>query len=181
MHKLEGFVNELNKEALRAPTLKSIRGIVRKISAHGRKIPKKETYGKTFTEGAKRSVPWLLGFHALEQASKPPHVTLDEPREKKKRLIKNIGTGAAGWGAWDVATRAIGSKKKSGIGTIARMINRGKGRKGLKLIPKALKRFPRGAAALGAGLAAGSAVEGLAGKLMNSKPPKEIPLNRIRR
>jgi len=181
MSEMKGFRYEFYKEALKLPGYKTIKSFARKAGAHTSKFPKKQTYTKTFTEGAKGSVPWLLGFGALEQASKSPHISLDKPKEKQKRLVKNIATGAAGWGAWDVANRAIGSRKRAGIGTVFRMANRGKGSKGLKLLPKVLKRWPRAAAALGGGIAAGSAAEALLSKIIKTKPSVEIPLNQRRR
>ena len=59
--------------------------------------------GKTLWHGAKASVPWSLGFHALEQVTKPPHVSYETPGQKAKDLGINLASGAAAFGAWDVA------------------------------------------------------------------------------
>jgi len=180
MSEMEGFAEEFKKQAIKLPSRKALKSITNKVMAHaGRKTPK--GYGKTFWEGAKASVPWTLGFGALEAASKGPHISLDTPEQRKKNIMKDIATGATGFGAWDVASKAIGPKKKSGLSTLYRMSRRGRGRKGLRLLPKALKRVPRSVGAIGAGLVAAGAAENLMGKLFKKEPSVEIPLQARRR
>jgi len=187
----------------------------------------KSAFKQTFMRGAKQSIPWTLGFEALESATKPPHLSLETSREKTKRLAKNMASGAVGFGTWDVISKALKSKKAPeslkkiynkaykkggkraankvmmhklllGGGRIHSILplppreplrklysqayKKGGKSAARKSVAKAiLKRFPRGAAVLGASLGGSMLAEDLIGKLFGSKTPKEYPLQYLRR
>lgn len=144
----------------------------------------KSAYKQTFIRGAKQSIPWTLGFEALESATKPPHLSLETPRDKTKRLAKNLAAGAVGFGSWDVISKAL--KRKKAPETLKNIYRKGlkKGGKSAarKGVTKAiLKRFPRGAAVLGASLGGSILAEDLISKLFGTEAPKEYPLQYLRK
>ena len=138
---------------------------------------------KSFAHGARYGLPWVLGFEALDQASKPPHLSLDPPSEKVKQLGKNVLTGVSGFGAFEALRKGLGKSKGP---TTKQVYSRylPKKRKTVikkvraigKATPTALKRFGKGFGRLGLAIGGSIAVEGMLRRALKSKEPKDIPI-----
>jgi len=174
---------------------------------HGfiKELDKSASIGSAFMRGAKASVPWSVGFHALGDVTKPPHVSMEGPGDKMKRLGKDVATGAAGFGAWTAAEEGMkghlskrkwyqklqkeeathktvkGLKKHVAGGGKLKLNQKLKYGKLLKSKPKLAKTLLRkvkmGGPAILAGLAAAHVSEKVLSKVMGkTKEPKEYPL-----
>jgi hypothetical protein len=155
------------------------------IAGFASEIEKNAGVAKTFARGALISVPVTMAFKSVEHASLPPHIDARRPGQKFKQLGKDIATGAAGWGAFDVAYTGLKKRmdrqkpagRQLGLPFTGSAKVKAKGKDVAKLprerLGKRLGRYGkwlgRGSLYLGAGLAAAGVAEAGMHRLLNKK------------
>ena len=142
------------------------------------------TIGKSIRSGLKQGAMWSGGFALLDHTTKQPHLSLDTPKQKTKRLAKNLGIGAAGFGTWMGIENALNRSGK----WAAKKVNPSTSRvsKGLHKFLKGGKnlgrvgKFGRGAAIFGGTMLAADQVEKFLRKRAKVSKPKELYLRDLR-